>query len=113
MNLSKIIMENIMNRNKMVLQLTVIGAVLIIALPTLIKIYEGHQNRLYEVATKQIKESALACFQNFDCENSITLGDLKEKGYLGMDVVNPKTKTYFPDDLIIVNNHYTVSFQNE
>lgn len=106
-------MENIMKRNKIIVQLTVIGAVLIIALPTLIKIYQGHQERLYEVATKKIKESALACFQNFECENSVTLGDLKEKGYLGMDVVNPKTKTYFPDDLILVNDQFTVSFQNE
>lgn len=113
MNLLKIIMVKNMNKNKIILFLTFIGAILIIVLPTTIKIYQNHMERLYEVATKKILESAEECYQKQICtEPKITIGDLKEKGFLKEDVVNPKTKQVFDDSMFLEEKNFKVTFFN-
>lgn len=101
-----------MNKNKTVFLLTVIASLLIIALPTIIKIYQGHQARLYEVATKKILESAEECFRDQICTgNKVTVLELKEAGYLKGDVVNPKTRTYFEDSMVLYVQDFKASLE--
>lgn len=101
-----------MNKNKSIITLTLIAAVIIIALPTTIKIYINHENKLYEVATKKIIESAEDCFKEGICKNhKTTIKELKEKGYLKENIVNPKSKTYFEDEIVLVEENFKVSFQ--
>lgn len=98
-----------MNRNKIIFWLTLFGTVLILGLPTILKIYQNHQDRLCQVATKKIIESAEDCFRDDVCkEPAVTLGELKSTGYLESDVVDPETKTYFSDDVVLIYDEYQV-----
>lgn len=100
-----------MNKNKTILLFTVFVSVLFITVPTIWKIYQNHANRLYEVATKKIIESAENCFFDDICHGTqITIGVLKKTGYLKADVVNPKTKTYFEDSLVLIYENFQVRF---
>lgn len=103
----------IVKKNKLILLLTVIGALLIIALPTIFKIYQGYESRSYEVAARIILESASDCYRDGVCtKEQMTIGDLKKTGYLKEDVINPRTKTYFDESLILVERNFEVSFFN-
>lgn len=97
-----------MSQNKIVFWITILASLVIIALPTTLKIVEHHQEKLYLVATKKIFESALDCFYEDVCSEDITIGELKNSGYLKEDVVNPKTKMFFSNDLVLVyeNNQF-------
>ena len=101
-----------MSRNKIIFWLTLFAAILIIALPTFLNIVKNHQDRLYEVATKKLFESAESCFFDDVCEGTVvTLEELKNKGYLEQDIVNPQTKMYFEDTLVLVFENYRVQFK--
>lgn len=105
-------MEERMNQNKPIVILTSIAAVLIITLPTIFKIYNRHQERLYEVATKKITESAEDCFRAQVCSgHEITIGELKNTGYLETDIVNPKTKTYFDESTVLQEENLIVTIK--
>lgn len=111
MNLSKTIMVNPMNQNKTIVTLTLIGALFIIILPTILSIYKNHENRLELVATKKITESAETCRNDNVCKKEkITIEELKQTGYLKEDVVNPKTKEYFSGTTYVIfeNNNYVL-----
>ncbi len=100
----------IMSNVKASFWLTVLASLVIIGLPTILKITKNHEERMYLVATKKIIESAETCFYNDEClQDEITIGELKQKGYL-LDVINPQTKTYFEDDLVLIweNNHVSI-----
>ena len=100
-----------MNKNKTIILFTVLVAILFITVPTIWNIYQNHSNRLYEVATKKILESAENCFYDDVCKgNQITIGALKKNGYLTSDVVNPKTRTYFDDSLTLIHENFQVRF---
>lgn len=101
-----------MSKNKSIITLTIIAALIIIALPTTIKIHINHENKLYEVAAKKIMESAEDCFKDGICKNhKTTIKELKEKGYLKENIVNPKSKTYFEDEIVLIEENFEVTFQ--
>lgn len=100
-----------MNNWKTTFWLTVLASLLIIGLPTILRITKNHEERLYLVATKKIFESAEACFYDDVCQTDVmSLGELKQKGYIE-DVINPQTKTYFDDNLLLVWEDNHVQFQ--
>lgn len=106
-------MEKTMNKNKAIISLTIIASILIITLPTIIKIYHNHEERLYLVATKKIIESAKNCYYDQICHsNTITVQELKNTGYLETDIVNPKTKTYFSETTTIKLENETFILEN-
>lgn len=101
-----------MDKNKTILFLTTIAAILIIAFPTIYKIYQGHEEREYEVATKKILEGASLCYQEQVCTKSeMTLKEFQEAGYVDPSIVNPRTQTYFDEQLILVEENFSVTFQ--
>jgi len=100
------------NKNKTILSITICTAILMIFVPTIIKISKNHQEKLMIVATKKLIESAERCYYDGVCVmNQMTLGQLKNTGYLTGDVVNPETKTYFENDLLFVyeENHVRIA----
>lgn len=100
-----------MNRNKLIISLTILASLLMIALPTILKIYERHEERLLLVSEKKIIESAENCFRTSSCQNhQTTIKELKEKGFLEENIVNPKTKTYYDDNTTLIEEHFSVSF---
>lgn len=104
-------MVKIMSKNKFVLLLTVIAIILIVALPTIFKIYQRHEARMYEVASRKILEKAEECYRDQICQNkTMTIEELKKTGYLKTDVVNPRTKTYFDLNLVMQEENFKVTF---
>lgn len=103
----------IVNKNKTILFLTVIATILIVALPTILKISERHDERMYIAASRKVLESAETCYRDQVCkEKQMTIGDLKKIGYLKEEVVNPRTKTYFEDNMIMVEDNFHVTFKD-
>lgn len=99
-----------MNKNKIIAILTVIAAILIVALPTLFKIYWGYEERTFLVASKKVLESASDCYRASDCHGEVTIKELRSKGYLVEPVINPRTKTYFDESIVLVATDYEVTF---
>lgn len=92
-------------KNKVVIYLTIIGIILIIAIPTYLKVNEQHQERLRLVAEKAILESAMECFNESVCSGTeVTIQELQEKGFMKEEIVNPKTKEYYPSSTRIQKN---------
>ncbi len=101
-----------MNRNKIVLCLTLIAICLLTFIPTLSEVLHTRQERMWKVATKQILEQAENCYYDGVCKDKeITLQTLQEKGYYDSLIVNPKTKTYFDLSLVIVYEDYHAHFK--
>ena len=90
-----------MNRNKFIINVTVIGIVLIIIIPTTYTIIKNYNNRLITVTTKRIIEAAEKCVKEEKCDNKeITLKELYEKKYLKKES-NPITKEYYNENSYI------------
>lgn len=101
-----------MNEKKAVLFLTMIATIVIVVLPTIFQIYQRHVERLYEVALREVLESAEECYRNQVCtKHEMTILELKNTGYLKSDIVNPKTKTYFDENLILVEENFQVTLK--
>ena len=95
-----------MNRSKFVINVTVIGIVLIILIPTVYKIVKEHNDRLMMVTTKRIEEAAKDCKMAEICKNEkITLKELYDNKYLEKES-NPITKEYYNENSYVEVNNY-------
>lgn len=102
-----------MSKNKIIAFVTVIAAILIVVLPTIFKIYQGYEERTFQVAAKKILESASDCYKDGVCINQImTIDELKKTGYLKEDVINPRTRTYFEGSLKMIEKDFEVTFMD-
>lgn len=95
---------------------TIIGLLGLVVVPVLNKVISDNKNDLYDVQINNIKKGA----SNYISENvfsinipngdsmSITLGELKNLGYISKDISDPITGEKFDDNLIILigNNNY-------
>ena len=64
------------------------------------KVKQNHNDKLYLVVHKKIKEQAKECFVKKECEGRITLLDLYEKSYLDT-VINPVTKENMDENICL------------
>ena len=92
------------------------GLIIIITLIILfiigsIKVYQNHVDKLYLVLDNEIKESAKKCFLEENCEGEITLGDLKNKGYIDV-LVDPISKEEISKDKCLKYENNEVIFCN-
>jgi len=96
-----------MNKNKIIFYVTIAIILLLIAITSIIKTINTHNNRLIEATTKKIVEAAKNCYYNESCINdTITLQELYEKTDL-KDLVNPITKKkYNTDSYVDVKNNF-------
>lgn len=81
-----------MNKNKVIFYVTIVIILLLIAIPSIVKTINTHNDRLVEATTKKIVDAAKNCYYTESCVNdTITLQELYEKTEL-KDLVNPITK---------------------
>ena len=73
------------------------------------KAEKNHEAKLYHVLHSKIKETALDCYLNNDCEGEITLNDLYQKKYL-TPVFDPVTKEELDNNICIKYNNEEVKF---
>lgn len=97
-----------MNRNKVIIYLTIISILLIISIPTVYNIIKKHNDRLIKVTEKRIEEAAKDCYLKDICkDNKITLKVLYDNKYLEKES-NPITKEYYNEEsyVLVKNNTY-------
>lgn len=97
-----------MNRNKVIVYLTIISILLIISIPTVYNIIKKHNYRLIMVTEKRIEEAAKDCYLKDICkDNKITLKVLYDNNYLKKES-NPITKEYYNENsyVLVKNNTY-------
>ena len=97
-----------MNRNKIIINTTIISIVIIVLIPTLYTIIKRHNDRLIEVSTKRITEAAKKCYEDEKCKNEkITLKELYDNKYLKKES-NPITKEYYNEESFVTkkDNNY-------
>ena len=97
-----------MNRNKVIVYLTIISILLIISIPTIYNIIKKHNDRLIMVTEKRIEEAAKDCYLKDICkDNKITLKALYDNNYLEKES-NPITKEYYNENSYVKysNNEY-------
>ena len=97
-----------MNRNKIIINTTIISIIIIVLIPTLYTIIKKHNARLTEVSTKRIVEAAKKCYEDEKCKNEkITLKELYDNKYLKKES-NPITKEYYSEKTYVEkkNNDY-------
>ena len=105
----------------------ILGIISLVTIPVVTDILKDNTKTLYENQINNIEEST----RNFVAENilkldlsldsklGITVGKLKELGYLESSVINPKTKEDFNDNTTVIiendngNIEYTVCVQIE
>lgn len=73
------------------------------------KAEKNHEEKLYHVVYSKIKETALDCYLNGDCEGDITLNVLYQKEYL-TPVYDPVTKEELDNEICITYNDKEVDF---
>jgi len=87
-----------MNTNKITIIVTIIAILLILGIPTVYKVVNNHQNKLYQVVEQKIINSAKKCYYEEKCkEKKILLKTLYELNYLDK-VSNPITKEYYNEE---------------
>lgn len=84
-----------MNKNKIIIYITILILILMISIPSVIKTINIHNKRLEKVTTGKIIEMAKKCYYNESCvEDKITLAELYEKTDL-KELTNPITKKVY------------------
>ena len=98
--------------------ITVLGIVILLAIPTVRKINDNSKEELYNVQINNIEEG----LKNWAIDNSnllpqnegeiinITLGQLKTGGYIDSEIKNPKTNKCFGNDMILTVTRYQKNY---
>ena len=87
-----------MNRSKFIINVTIVGIVLIILIPTVYTIIKNHNDRLIKVSYKRIEEAAKKCVEDEKCtDKKITLKELYDNKYLKKES-NPISKEYYNEE---------------
>ena len=97
-----------MNRNKVIINITIVAIILIILIPTVYNTIKTHNDRLIKVTEKRIEEAAKDCYLKDICkDNKITLKVLYDNKYLEKES-NPITKEYYNEEsyVLVKNNTY-------
>lgn len=96
-----------MTKNKTIIYITLIILISIIVIASFLKVGKIHDERMLEVTTKKIVDSAKKCYYNNSCINDkITLQELYEK--MGLQVqTNPITKqVYNENSYVLVSENF-------
>ncbi len=98
------------NVNKIIIIITGCLIVLLILIPTIIKINESHNESLMLVSEKKITEAAELCYKESVCtEESVTLKFLYQNNYLEKEA-NPVTKVYYDDASYVKHDNGIYTF---
>jgi hypothetical protein len=96
-----------MNKNKVILYVTIIILVFLISIPTTIKVMNKHNEYLTSVVVEEIVWAAKDCYYNESCvDDEITLKELYEKTSLE-EQTNPVTKKkYNETSFVLVSDNF-------
>ena len=83
-----------MNKNFYLSLASVAILLLVIIIPSVIKVNKRHNDHLLRVVESKIIERAEDCYYKEECNGKITLKELYEKKYLDI-VANPISKEYY------------------
>ena len=99
-----------MNRNKVIIYITIVALVLIILIPTTMKIVKKHNNRMISVTHKRIEEATRECYLDGKCmDEKTTLKKLYENDYLKKES-DPITKEYYNEESYVERKGKTFNF---
>lgn len=99
-----------MNTNKVITISSVVIIILLIAVPTIYKVYTKYQKDLYDTVEKKIIEATKKCYYANECvEEKITLQFLYDHNYLEK-VSDPVTKEYYNTESYIEIKDNTFKF---
>jgi hypothetical protein len=91
-----------MDKNKVIMYATIVIVILMIAIPSTIKVINTHKERLTSVVVKEIVWKAKDCYYNDSCvDDKITLKELYEKTDL-QEEINPVTKKKYDEDSYVL-----------
>ena len=97
---------------------TILAMLGLIIVPTMNKVLKDNKNKLYDVQIKNILDGA----KNFVADNifyidipvndsvGITLGDLRNLGYVDKEIANPINGYVFSDSLLVIITNTTSDF---
>ncbi len=72
-----------MSSNKIIIYISLIAIILIIAVPTILKVIDYHNEKLYDTMESKIIEKTKICFLEEKCsEDKVSLKKLYSLGYL-------------------------------
>lgn len=72
-----------------------------IAVPTIYKIYNNHNNNLIKVVEEEFLYHAKICYKEDICSEKVLLKDLYENKYLEEKLTNPLNKKYYEENSYI------------
>lgn len=86
-----------MNKNILIIALTIVGIIIIITLATLLKIKENRISSKYDFIIDNFIYFSKKCVEEEKCtDNVVTLKELYKNKYIEKEI-NPKTNEYFND----------------
>lgn len=88
---------------------TLILLVLLVAIPSIIKVYNKHRVKLYNSVIDNAKYQALKCYHEDNCGDVITLKELYDLKYMD-SLVNPLTKEIYDENTTFTIKNNKVSF---
>jgi hypothetical protein len=96
-----------MNKNKTIIYVTIIVVILLIGIPSTIKVINNHNEKLKRVVINEIVRYAKDCYYNESCiDDKITLEELYDKTDLE-EQINPVTKMkYNVDSYVLVSEDF-------
>ncbi len=109
---------------ELVVVIALLSLMLAIAIPIVTGTIRSQKEKLYDVQIESIKKGAVAWGSanlylmphNNGDTITITLGELKSKGFVKKDLTNPKTEQRFGDNVLVVvtkkNNSYLYNIEN-
>ena len=102
-----------MDHNKIIIYLTIIAIIVVITIPTLIKVQANYKEKMYASTISTIETAATKCVNDGLCmEDEITLKELYDNKYLDR-VVNPTNKEYFKDSSYLIKIEDEFEFVEE
>ncbi len=86
--------------SKIIIGVLIIATISIVFFASYKRIYKDHQEKLVKVLTRKVEEAGKKCFLEKQCSGQeVTIKELKEKGYLKEELVNPLTKEVINENL--------------
>ncbi len=100
-----------MNNNKIIIFIAIIALILIIGVPTILKVRERHNDALYNALDNQIIEAAKKCVNDNKCkeDENIYLKDLYKNKYL-KKLVDPITDEYIKESTYVDPMDYKIYY---
>ena len=98
--------------SKIIIGVIIISIIAVVFVASYKRIYNDHQEKMVKVLTNKIEEAGKQCFLEKKCTGkTVTIKELKKKGYLKEELVNPITKEVLNEDLKVTYKNKECHFK--